>query len=200
MKAIRQDIGGLGNLLFKEAYIWAQMRDGKIADIYVQSSIYWQDYKEEIRQRFSSGIGYDERVALHIRRGDYLKVSQFHVCLWDTDYYKKAIKLFPENTKFLVFCRDRQSEAQDEDDKEWCYRNIPLLLGERKWEFHDSLYTTETDDLNAMASCKGLIGANSSFSWWAAFLNPHKDLKVFPKQWFCDNIQRTELLPEWTLL
>ena len=91
MRPIRQAIGGLGNLLFREAYIWAQMRDGKIPDIYVQSSVYWQDYKEEIRQRFSSGVGHDSRVALHIRRGDYLKVSQFHVNLWDTDYYKQAV-------------------------------------------------------------------------------------------------------------
>ena len=195
-RGIRQEIGGLGNLLFKEAYIWAQMRDGLIPDIYVQSSIYWEKYKEEIRQRFSSGIGHDERVALHIRRGDYLKVSQFHVNLWETDYYKKAVALFPKGTKFLVFCKDNQSEAQDLDDKEWCLRNIPLL----GIDFEMYEHGKETDDLNAMAACQGIIGANSSFSWWAAFLNPHKGLKIFPKQWFGDGIHRTELLPEWMLL
>ena len=196
MKGIRQEIGGLGNLLFKEAYIWAQMRDGKIPDIYVQSSQYWKKYENEIRQRFSSGIGLDDRVALHIRRGDYLKVSQFHINLWDTDYYQKAVKLFPKNTKFLIFCKDNQSEAQDMDDKEWCLRNISLL----GIDFEMYEHGKETDDLNAMASCSGIIGANSSFSWWAAFLNPHKGLKVFPRLWFGDGIQRTELLSEWALL
>ena len=196
MKPIRQELGGLGNLLFKEAYIWAQMRDGKIPNIYVQSSKYWENYKNEIRQRFSSGIGHDDRVALHIRRGDYLKVSQFHVNLWDTDYYKRAVELFPIGTKFLVFCKDNQNEAQDMDDKEWCLRNIPLL----GIDFDMYEHGKETDDLNAMASCRGMIGANSSFSWWAAFLNPHGGTKIFPKQWFGDGLQRTELLSEWTLL
>ena len=193
MRNLRQDIGGLGNSLFKEAYIWAQMRDGLIPDIYVQSSKYWEKYKEEIRQRFSSGIGYDERVALHIRRGDYLKVTQFHVNLWGTDYYKKAIALFPKGTKFLVFCKDNQNEAQDLDDKEWCLRNVPQL----GIDFDMYEHGKETDDLNAMASCAGVIGANSSFSWWAAFLSPHKGLKVFPQNWFCDGIERTELEKEW---
>ena len=196
MRPIRQELGGLGNSLFKEAYIWAQMRDGKIPDIYVQSSKYWEKYKDEIRQRFSSGIGHDDRVALHIRRGDYLKVSQFHVNLWDTDYYKKAIELFPIGTKFLVFCKDNQNEAQDADDREWCSKNIPLL----GIDFEMYEHGKETDDLNAMASCRGIIGANSSFSWWAAFLNPHGGTKIFPKQWFGDGIQRTELLSNWTLL
>lgn len=196
MKNLRAEIGGLGNLMFKEAYIWAQMRDGKIPDIYVQSSKYWEKYKEEIRQRFSSGIGYDERVALHIRRGDYLKVSQFHVNLWDTDYYKKAVALFPKDIKFLVFCKDNQGEAQDADDKEWCLKNVPLL----GIDFDMYEHGKETNDLNAMASCRGIIGANSSFSWWAAFLNPHNGLKVFPKQWFVDGIQRTELEKEWKQL
>lgn len=198
MKKVRNEIGGVGNLLFKEAYLWGQFRDGKIPDFYVQSSKYWEKYKEEIRTRFSHGIGYTNKVALHIRRGDYLKVSQFHSNLWDTDYYKEAIKLFPKDAEFLVFCKDNQSEEQDADDRAWCLDNMPFLLGGRKWEMYD--HTTETDDLNAMASCESIIGCNSSFSWWAAFLgNPHKKV-VMPKEerWFTDKKTRCELLEEWT--
>jgi len=196
MRNVRQTIGGLGNLLFKQAYLWAQMRDCKIPDIYVQSPEYFDKYANEVRNLFGGGIGSDERVALHIRRGDYLKVSQFHTNLWDTDYYKEAIKLFPKDTKFLVFCKDNQSEAQDLDDKEWCERNIPQLG--INFELYE--HGTETDDLNAMASCSGLIGANSSFSWWAAYLNPHANAKiVFPKEekWFVDGITRTKLVETW---
>lgn len=195
MRKVRNEIGGLGNLLFKEAYIWGQMRDGNIPDVYVQSSKYWEKYKEEIKTRFSSGIGFTDRIALHIRRGDYLKVSQFHVNLWDTDYYKEAIKHF-HGEKFLVFCKDNQGEAQDMDDREWCEKNLPQL----GIDFELYSHGEETNDLNAMASCKGIIGANSSFSWWAAFLSPHGGKKVFPKNWFVDKIQRTELLDEWVQL
>lgn len=194
MRTVRETIGGLGNLMFKQAYLWAQMRDGHIPDIYVQSIKYWGKYKDEVRNLFGSGIGRDERVALHIRRGDYLKVSQFHINLWDTGYYQEAVKLFP-NAKFLVFCKDSQNPKQDQDDREWCERNVPQLGIDFEMFNHTD---SETDDMNAMASCVGLIGANSSFSWWAAFLNPHHDRKIiFPKNWFVDNVQRTELLDEW---
>lgn len=193
MKKARNEIGGLGNLLFKEAYIWGQFRDGNIPDIYVQSPKYWEKYKDEIRQRFSSGIGHTDKVALHIRRGDYLKVSQFHTNLWDTDYYKEAVKLFP-GEKFLVFCKDTQNPEQDRDDQEWCQDNLPFL----GIAFEMYRHGEETDDLNAMASCKAIIGANSSFSWWAAFLGGNP--AVFPKEekWFTDGKVRTELMPEWT--
>ena len=195
MKTARTEIGGLGNLLFKESFIWAQMRKGNIPDIYVQSMKYWGEFREEIRTRFGSGVGYTDRIALHIRRGDYLKVSQFHTNLWDTDYYREAVKLFPNET-FLVFCKDNQSKEQDEADQEWLQDNLPLLG--IKYEFHR--HGTETDDLNAMASCKGLIGANSSFSWWAAFLGDSQKKVVMPKEerWFTDKKIRCELLAEWT--
>lgn len=199
MRKVRNEIGGLGNLLFKEAYLWGQFRDGTIPDIYVQSSKYWEKYKDELRTRFSHGIGYTDKVALHIRRGDYLKVSQFHGNLWDTDYYKNAVQLFP-NEQFLVFCKDNQSEQQDEDDRAWVMDNMEFLLPKSRWEMHD--HTTETDDLNAMASCKAIIGANSSFSWWAAFLGNPKKRVIMPKEtrWFVDKKTRCELLPEWETL
>ena len=196
MRSVRQDIGGLGNIMFKNAYLWAQMRDGNIPDIYVQSPKYFQKYADEIRTLYGSGITTDNRIALHIRRGDYLKVHQFHTNLWETDYYKKAIEHF-RGERFLVFCKDNQSEAQDEDDRIWCLDNLPFLLPPKSYDFHE--HTTETEDLNAMASCKGIITANSSFSWWAAFLgNPTKKV-VAPKEtrWFVDQKVRTELPDNW---
>lgn len=178
------------------------MRDKKIPDVYVQSARYWEKYTDEIRTRFSHGIGQIDKVALHIRRGDYLKAAQFHTNLWDTDYYKKAVQLFPD-AEFLVFCKDNQSDVQDEDDRVWLIDNMPFLLPTHRYEFYDHTdHTTETDDLNAMASCKALIGANSSFSWWAAFLGDPAKTVVMPKaeRWFTDKGQRVDLLPEWKLL
>lgn len=202
LHSIRETIGGLGNLMFLKAYVWAQMRDGKIPDQYVQSHKYWDKYKDEIKTMFGSGIGRMEHIALHIRRGDYLKVSQFHTNLFETGYYQKALKLFPPNEKYIVFYKDRQNPEQDRDDREWCLNNLSLLIGPygERWQFCPD-EQSETDDLNMMASCVGLIGANSSFSWWAAFLNSNPDKKiVFPAKWFVDDIQRTELLPEWELI
>lgn len=192
MRTLRQEIGGLGNLMFKQAYLWSQMRDGIIPDLYVQSEKYFVKYKEEIKQMFGYNIGEVHKVAIHVRRGDYLKAAEFHTPLWQTDYYKQAIALFPDE-KFLVFCKDNQDPIVDAADKEWCVEYFTPLLGDR-FEMHES--GLETDDLNVMASCKAIIMANSSFSWWAAYLGNH-DKIICPKNWFTDGVQRTELLDNW---
>lgn len=193
MRRVRQDIGGLGNLLFKQAYIIGKVLSGEIPDVYVQGKKYWNNQTEAIRNYFNTNIGKTDKIALHIRRGDYLKADNFHKNLWETDYYQKAVQLFPNET-FLVFCRDRQGEEQDAADRVWCEEHIPSLG--IKWEMapHSE---DETDDLNLMASCKGIIMANSSFSWWAAFLGDKDKRVVTPREWFVDGIQRTELLPHW---
>ena len=193
MRKVRQCVGGLGNIMFKQAYLIGQLLDGKIPDIYLQGAKPWGSHAEQIREYFSENIGKTDRVALHIRRGDYLKADNFHVNLWETDYYKNAVRMFPNDT-FLVFCRDRQDDSQDESDRLWCEKNLDVLG--IKWELAP-WNEDETEDMNLMASCKGIIMANSSFSWWAAFLNPHKPTIVTPKNWFIDGIQRTELLDEW---
>lgn len=191
MRAVRNEIGGIGNLMFKQAYLWAQLREGHIPDLYVQGEKYWKKYRNEVKQMFSYGIGKDDRVALHIRRGDYLKASQFHINLWETNYYKRAVTLFPQE-KFLVFCKDTQNPELDAADQEWCRKNLPLLGIDFEMHKHGS----ESDDLNSMAACKSIIMANSSFSWWAAYLGDHEKI-VCPLNWFTDNVQRVELLDTW---
>ena len=112
--------------------------------------------------------------------------------MWANGYYQKAIKLFP-NERFLVFYKDRQ--GKDDLDFVWCEENIRPILGDRM-DYHR--HGEEHDDLNAMAGCKGHIMANSSFSWWAAFLGGGKT--ICPKRWFTDGIQRVGLLNDWILI
>lgn len=196
MQDVRKIIGGLGNLMFKQAYLLAQAAEGNIPDIYLQGEKYWVKYKDLIKSHFDTDIGKTDMVALHIRRGDYLQAHNFHKNLWETDYYQKAIALFP-NDRFLVFCKDNQDPNQDKLDRQWCRENLPKLIGDR-WEMAP-YEDTEVEDLNLMASCKSIIMANSSFSWWGAYLGEHEKV-ICPKEWFTDGIQRTELLPEWTLV
>lgn len=196
MNNVRQSIGGLGNLLFKQAFLMGKVLDGEIPDVYVQSPKYWEKHKEFIKKSFmQENKGKTGAVSLHIRRGDYLE-SSFYVHLWATDYYKKAIKEFPADTEFLVFCKDRQNAAQDAEDRNWVIHFMTALVGDR-WELAP-YENSETDDLNLMAACDGHIMANSSFSWWGAFLGEGKT--VAPREWFSDKIQRIDLLPEWIQL
>lgn len=200
MQSQRKLLGGMGNLMFLKAFVMGKCLDREVPDVYVQDYRYWEPYKESIRNFFRQGMGEPiNKVGIHIRRGDYLRAQEFHRNLWDTDYYRLALSEVPKR-KYLVFCMDRQNPDQDEKDREWCKENLPDLLGEYKvnWDLAP-IHEDEADDLNLMAQCNYLIGANSSFSWWAAFLGDH-DRVVFPNeaQWFMDGRVRTKLLPEWT--
>ena len=132
-----------------------------------------------------------ESVAVHVRRGDYNE-SIFHIC--PLQYYLQAIKLLKRkysNAHFFVFS----------DDIEWCKKNF---TAEKFGNFVD--YVTgfkDYEDLWLMSRCKHQIIANSSFSWWAAWLNPNPQKSVIaPKQWFKDEIRNSfHTLPEeWIIL
>lgn len=171
--------GRLGNQMFQYAYMYSQMRDGEIPDIYVQNEEYFKKYKHEIKTIFSDGIGKLPYVAIHVRRGDYVNNS-FYVDLYQEGYYVRAMKEF-EGANFLVFS----------DDIPWC---------KEQYIFRDCHFSTgynEVQDLNQMASCRGHIIANSSFSWWGAYLSPHSGRVVAPKNWYSDGVERTALPASW---
>lgn len=193
MQKVRQSIGGLGNLLFKEAFLLGQVFDGKLTDSYVQDYWYWIRHADKIKERFGQDIGETDKVAIHIRRGDYLAAHNFHVDLCGTAYYQVATQMFP-NESFLVFCKDNQ--GRDDEDRKWVEKFISSFIPKDRWDFA-SLENDEVTDLNLMASCKALIMANSTFSWWAAFLGKAQ-VVITPDKWFVDGIERTKLLPEWT--
>jgi len=166
MIPVRNAIGGMGNLMFKEAYLYAQVRDGIIPDVYVQDEVYFEKYKDEIKLLFGQGIGYIDQVSIHVRRGDYIN-NPFYVDLFKTGYYERAMAEFPD-ADFLVFS----------DNIEWCKRQDIF----KDCEFSEGL--DEVADLNLMASCNGHIMANSSYSWWGSYLGYGKT--VAPKDWYSE--------------
>lgn len=168
--------GRLGNQLFQFAYLHAQARKGNIPDVYVQSEEYFKEYADEIKLLYGQDIEPISQVAIHVRRGDYVN-NPFYVDLMTTGYYERAMALFP-NESFLVFS----------DDIEWC-KEQEIFKG---CEF---IHGTEIEDLNMMAGCKGIIMANSSFSWWAAYLSKGK--VIAPKEWYADGAERTKKLDSW---
>src|SRR3990167_9157159 len=190
MRDIHKFSGRLGNEMFRHAYLYAQTRKGIIPDWYLQDPKFFEGYEEEIKQLFGEGIGYLEQVGVHIRRaGNPINPSEpkysenpFYVNLSETDYYERAMALFPEDN-FLVFS----------DDPEWAkekFKDNPRVQVMEKGN--------EVDDFNLLASCKDIIMANSSWSWWASWLNPNEAKRIIaPKQWFADGIQRIKLLESW---
>jgi hypothetical protein len=139
---------------------------------YFQSEKYFEDCKDAIRKEYkfknpkvSSPIA--NTVSLHVRRGDYTQHPNHHP-LCDLEYYHKAMKEF-EGYDFLVFS----------DDKEWCKETFKQK-NVRVSEVEDAI-----EELEMMSWCDHHIIANSTFSWWGAWLGHNEDKRVVaPKTWF----------------
>ena len=110
------------------------------------------------------------RCVIHIRGGDYVNNSLHHVNL--EDYYRKSIQHMKdlEITKFSVFTNDKP------------YATSKEFLRDIDYEFVDA---PELESLTLMSKCKAGITANSTFSWWGAYLNPNRPI-CMPSKWFND--------------
>jgi len=108
-------------------------------------------------------------ISIHVRRGDYLNSPEHHP-IQTREYYQKAVEEVGIDNKFLIFS----------DDLEGCkdvFDFIPVK----------HFYTTGVDwlDFYTMSLCKDNIIGNSTFSWWAAYLNLNPNKKVVaPTKWF----------------
>jgi hypothetical protein len=107
--------------------------------------------------------------SLHVRRGDYLNFSDHHPTQ-NMEYYKSAISVVGSDKTFFIFS----------DDISWCKENFNFLDNVIYCEDNE-----DYEDLYLMSLCNDNIIANSSFSWWGAWLNNNKNKKVVaPKKWF----------------
>lgn len=143
---------------------------------YMQSEKYFAHCRDLIRRTFAipghikselygkfPGLLQSGCVSIHIRRGDFLDKPQYHPVL-PTAYYKNAIRFLDEHVEIKMFyCFS--------DDPDWCHKNLipidPRITVVE--QFDDYL------DLALMSLCRHHIIANSSFSWWGAWLGVHHD-------------------------
>ena len=138
---------------------------------------YFQRYQyvNEVREDFISRLTFNEailekypdiqeKIVIHVRGGDY-KNNNFHE-LNLTNYYKKCIELCKDE-KFIV-----------------CTNDIPYA--KQLVSIFDFIDENEVDTLYLISKAKGVICANSSFSWWGAYLNPNR-LIFMPSKWYNDS-------------
>ena len=169
---------------------------------YFQSEKYFKHNRKEILELFSplpeikkliakkyKALIYDKSiVSVHIRRGDYLKFADYHAIVGN-EYYSKAMEQFPSDSTYVFFS----------DDIEWC---------KKTFKSEKNVFIEKQDDvldLYLMSNIANNIIANSSFSWWGAWLNDNKDKTVIaPKIWFGpknQHLNRKDLTPEeWILV
>lgn len=177
--------------------------DNILLDGYWQSEKYFHDIASVIRSEYEICVAPDARnrevlcaisscnaVSIHFRRGDYVtdgKTASRHGTCSD-DYYKKAVALVAtrvERPHFFAFS----------DDHAWVRESfkIPYPMTLIDHNNPDKAY----EDLRLMSHCRHHIIANSSFSWWGAWLNPRADkIVIAPSRWFNESSSNTgDLLP-----
>ncbi len=169
---------------------------------YYQSPRYFESIKEIILKEFQlktpprgdvlrlvERIAQTNAVSLHVRRGDYVEnrrvTREFGIC--SIEYYIRAItemKKRVTNPTFFIFS----------DDINWAQAHLPL---KETSVFISGHGLTPANELFLMSQCQHNIIANSSFSWWAAWLNQHKEKNVIaPTPWFNVTAYDKNLLPE----
>ena len=151
-------------------------------------------FEDQRNQETASLITEKNSCAIHIRRGDYVKDKLFrNIC--GIEYYKDAIQLMTEKTHPEIFCIFS-------DDIHWCHEHLSSLLGKTETVFADwNTGRNSFYDMHLMSLCRHQIIANSSFSWWGAWLN-RNDAKVVigPRKWWNINGAHTPISNSWLII
>ena len=144
---------------------------------YWQSEKYFDNVAEQVRAEFKlpKHTIADDMVAVSVRRGDYLHLPDVFCSL--DDYYTEAMEIFPDST-FVVFS----------DDPDWVEENL-------KWADIVVKDNPAIVDLALLSCFKNHIIANSSFSWWGAWL-ANGDTVVAPRNWFSCDYNTKDLIPD----
>lgn len=158
---------------------------------YWQSEKYFTEYSDIIKEELKPSdeilnklkrIINGKSVSLHIRRTDYLTSNGFHP-VQSTEYYSKALEIIGDYDQLLIFS----------DDINWCKNNLTY----KNMIFIENQDNVE--DIWLMSLCQHNIIANSSFSWWGAWLNNNENkIIIAPKNWFGQNSKTndSDIVPE----
>ena len=139
--------------------------------------------KSIIEKRFCNLLSKENTCSVHIRRGDYLKFKDYHNNL-TKQYYLNCFDIIGSDNHFVFFS----------DDIEWCKETFS--------DMNASFINTGFDvlDFYLMSYMKNNIIANSSYSWWAAWMNDNQNKKVLaPSVWFGEknsNFSTRDITPE----
>ena len=165
---------------------------------YFQTEKYFKGIEEQIRQDFTfnqnivsdcedimNDIG--DAIFLHVRRGDYVATPNHHP-VQPIEYYEKALSKFDSDIPVLIF-----SDTLDWVREQKLFDSDRFLLSENHVKYPNKIKLGDGSvqqslvpywDLCLMSMCKGAIIANSSMSWWGAWLQDGAGKVVAPEMWF----------------
>jgi len=132
--------------------------------------------RDQIKEKYSNYLSND--VILHFRLGDYKHLGHAHpIC--DISYYKNALKNFDSNSKVLYFF--------EEEDREIVLDKIKEIKEEHPEMIFTPIDTNIVDyeQVLLMSQFSKFVIANSTFSWWGAYLSQNREKVCYPSTWFC---------------
>jgi hypothetical protein len=204
---ITQSLGLVPRLVLERAFEFdpaiLHLGDGRYLDGYWQSYRYFADVVPQVRRELTVRIPPSDAdrtlidhmarcdsVCLHVRRGDYASnpiALQYHG-LCTPEYYRTAVEGLAAQLRapeLFVFS----------DDMPWVKQNLRFELPTTHVEHHG--VDSAPLELRLMAGCRHFVIANSSLSWWAAWLSANENPIVYaPRRWFADpSINTSELTP-----
>jgi hypothetical protein len=199
------DIHELGHFAYNENFIKNSAKNAYVRGLW-QSEKYFKDISDIIRSEYQIKIPpnsnnqkiidkinkSENAISLHVRRGEFADKNQFNDTIGTCNraYYDNAISIMANinnKTDFFIFS----------DDIAWCKSEFNNMEQPTHFiDFNDS--STDYEDLRLMSLCKHQIIANSTFSWWGAWLNQNPDkIVIAPKKWFRGwDYDTKDLIPE----
>lgn len=185
-RGFHQEVLSLKNGVYLSGHFQSEKYFSDIEHIVRKDLQFKDDSLEQKGNLFRELIDKKNSVSIHIRRTDYLKFDLFNIC--NIKYYTKAIEYIQNqlrNPYFFVFS----------DDIKWCYEN----LHHTDCEFVDipAARRDPAIDLQLMSLCKHNIISNSSFSWWAAWLNNNPEkIVITPYKWLNNDEENAKVVQD----
>ena len=124
----------------------------------------------------------ENSVSIHVRRGDYIKpegVFNYHGTL-SLEYYKKAVEILKREDVALTF-------YVFSDDPQYVIENMGFITDKEVIDWNKG--NDSWKDMALMQACKYHVVANSSFSWWGAWLSSESGMTIAPSKWFNDSVK-----------
>lgn len=187
------NISNSTNLLILDGY-WQNENYFKPVHNLIRKQFIFKNFSDKKNLQIKKRIISSNSIFLHVRRTDFLsgtRTKKVHNVI-PIDYYQKAVILAQtriKNLKFFIFS----------DDIEWVKSNMTYLPGDSEFINHnkgDNSY----QDMHLMSLCKSAIIANSSFSWWGAWLGDQKQVVYAPPKW-TNKIHASDIVPKrWTVV
>ena len=174
---------------------WQSERYFKAFEAIIRQDFIFREPLQEQNAELALDMATKQAVSLHIRRGDYVSDSKNHniMSVCDLEYYRLAINYIATQVEQPVF-------YLFSDDMAWVKQSLPMEFPCVYVEHNSGAESYK--DMQLMSLCRHHIIANSSFSWWGAWLNakPEK-IVIAPKHWFRNGNDDADLIPdEWIRL